>query len=280
MANSVKYEPIQERLAGLGWTVELANNTFALKEVLQKKCAYHAALLDVRLKGEDAARVLSSLTKVLPKSCRLLVARGYLDDPALERLENAKALAVVGVDIENLDPLISRLTSSALPGPAPIKYDVNIINCFISSANDVLEYYVGEKPEHGTPHVVPAKKVPAGFVTSVVHFLGERERCTASLACDKAFIVDIASRVNGMTSAEVEGDRDAIKSTVEEMTDQIFGKTELLLSRLGFHMKMGALAVHIGDGDDVVLESKVPVMVIPFTMARKKFYIGFSIQRV
>ncbi len=279
IANKAKSEPLEERLKHLGWSVTLADTTVALKEVLLKTNDYFSTLLDVRLRPDDAARVLSSLCKTLPRSCKLLVASSYLDTKALDRLEQAKALSRIDIDIANLDPVITRLTTRS-SSTEQIKYDINVINCFVSSMNEVLEYYVGEKAEHGKPTIGSGKKVPAGFVTSVVKFEGDQTKCTASLTCDKAFIIDIASRVNGMTKAEISEDRQAILSTFEEMTDQIFGKAELLLGRIGFEMKMGPLEIHLEEYQDIVLTSEVPVMVIPFTLARKKFYIGFSIQKI
>ncbi len=279
VANSDKSEPIAQLLSELGWQVTVANTTVALREVFRRSFDYHATLIDARLRADDAARVLSSvLTKLTAKS-RVLVAPTFLDKEALDRLEKEGSITRLKHDISDVSGVVAQLTAPDR-GSEPVKYDINVINCFVSSTNDVLDYYVGEKPEHGKAAVVPAKKTPMGFLTSVVTFLGPSEKCTASLTCDRAFIVDVASRVNGTPAAEIAEDRPALFATAEELTDQIFHKAELLLGKIGFDMKMGAIQVYGGEGEEVTVPSTVPVVVIPFTLKRKKFTIGFSIERL
>jgi CheY-specific phosphatase CheX/CheY-like chemotaxis protein len=267
--------PIKKKLEEAGWKVALAENTASLKESLTKTRDYAAVLVDLRLSSDDAIKIMSYIRKIIPKDSRLVLADQFVDELALERLEKAKFAIRLGADAKNVDAVFSRLTKP-LPSGGP-KYDVNVINCFVSSVNNVFEYYVGEKPEHSKATIAPANKVPTGFVTSIVTFDGDVSKGTAALTCDHAFIVSIASRVNGASKVELENDREAVIATVEELTDQIFGKAELLLNGIGYNFKVSAPEIHYNENKDLSLASEAPVMIIPFTMKRMKFYIGFSI---
>jgi CheY-specific phosphatase CheX len=278
VANRAVSSPVKDGLTKLGWRVTLAETSAALKEAVANAKDYSMALLALRLKSDDAAKVLSFMLKTLPATTKLFVSHDYLDAAALERL--SKTGKLVAVDVADAEALVRRLTSAPVPrGKAPPpKFDTNLINCFISSVDDVLEYYVGEKPDHDKPTVTVGSKVPAGFITSLVTFVGAKEHCTASLTCAKAFIVDVASRVNGMPKADVEKDQEAIVGTVEELTDQIFHKAEILMGKIGYEFKMGEIEIRMEETAEPTGTPSVPMMVIPFRMADKKFFIGFSIQ--
>lgn len=280
MTNRAVSGPLRDRLEAGGWSSVLVETVSALKAALADRTQsdFQAVLIDVRLQAEPAGKLLTLVRRSVAKTCRLVLADDFLDEGAMNALEDAHAIVRLGGPSSDFEVVAARLVPPSGPLLPPTKYDVNVINCFVTSANDVLEYYVGTKPEHSRPTVATSKRVPSGFVAAVVAFTGEQGG-SASLSCEKAFIVDIASRINGRSKREIESDTAALVQTVEEMADQIFGKAELLLVKLGYELKVANPQVRVGDGSDFELKGVGPVVIIPFTLAKKKFYVGFSLSR-
>ncbi len=268
-------------LTRLGFGATVADSAVGLQEAMRKSRRFHAVYLDLKLEAARALQVMLALRKALPPTCIIYLSRLYLDALAAARFEKA---GVIRTQNES-DPALLAAALVAPPPPAPVakpapkiaSYDVNIVNCFVSTTSDVLEYYMGEKPTGGKAGVVATKKTPLGYATAVADFTGTRWHGTALLTCEHSFIVDIAARVNGTSRSEAESDQEGIVATLEMLADQIFGKAELLLGRIGYEVAMGSPTIHVGTKDRVVIAAAGPVMLVPFVLAKKRFFIGFSL---
>jgi CheY-specific phosphatase CheX len=234
--------------------------------------SFWAAIVNGPVKPADGARILATVLKHIEKSAKILVSENWLDQQSMTRLLNTGSIE----SYPDSEPPAAVVLQLNAPKRTTPRYDVNVINCFVTAATDVMEYYVGVKPESEKVTVSASKKVPAGFVAAIVNFSGELGG-EASFSCQKAFIIDIASRVNGRSNREIATDQAAMLQTMEEISDQIFGKAELLLGKLGYILKVGSPKVQMSVGADFELKGSGPAVVIPFTLNSNRFFVGFSL---
>lgn len=276
---TVSIDNLVAALDEAGYLATVADTPVALQEALRRVRQPHAVYLELRLTAPRALQIMLALRKALPAECLIHVAPGYFDDETLARFVQAGAVrrAALGDPQAMARSLVDRTPAPARKPPQAARYDSTIVNCFLSTTSEVLEYYSGEKPTAGKPGVVQTKRTPQGFVTAVSDFTGPKWHGTALLTCDRSFIVDVTARSNGVARAEADKDTEAIVATLEMLADQIFGKAEMLLGRIGYEVSMGSPEVHVGANDRPVIAAAGPVMVVPFVVAKLRFYIGFSL---
>jgi CheY-specific phosphatase CheX len=233
---------------------------------------FWAAIISGPMNPKEGARIMATILKHIEKSAKILVCENWLDAGTISKLLSKGSIEVFS-DVESPSAVVLQLIAPKRMTP---RYDVNVINCFITAAREVVEYYVGERPMAERALVSANKLVPAGFVAALVKFSGEQGG-EASFSCQKAFIIDIASRVNGRSSHQIATDTSAILQTMEEISDQIFDKAEILLSKLGYKLKVGAPKVQMSVGAEFELKGSGPVVVLPFSLNSNRFFVGFSL---
>ncbi len=277
VANSATAAALRARLGREGYEAIVATTSVALQAAVASGVDVRGALLDIRTTKDGAMKVLGFLRRILPEGAPIYASDQVADEATLKDLETTGGLRRIGPLGSDPDGAVDRLFAVKERSEGA-RYDVNVINCFVASVNTVLEYYTQSVPELGKATVVPHKSVPAGYVTAIHYLEGPNCEGSASLTCEKNFIIDIAARVNGLSKAEAEGSREALIATTEELTDQIFGKAELLLKSLGFDFALSAPETHFGETEPIVLRGRAPVMLIPFSLRKKRFFIGFSLR--
>lgn len=267
---------LTERCAEAGIEAVVCLEVKALKAAFTDAPHYAAVVFDLRVSPENAKKIFDFVLASAPVRCTFFATPQSFAPEFSEKLESEGRVKMLDVALADADTALKRAVGMA-GGPA--KYDINLINCFITSVAEVLEYYTGERPEHDRPTVAAKKVIPPGFVSSVVKFDGKSVGGTTAFTCDKRLISMIASRINGSRKSEGVADKAVLIAAAEEMSDQIFGKAEILLGKVGYAVRMGTPAIHVGERIEIQIEGPAPFMVLPFQVKRKKMYVGFSLYR-
>lgn len=253
----------------------LAADVEELRTAMGPGRPFDVVMLDLRVKPESAKKIYDFVLSKVTGRTRVFTSNATFDTQTLEELEMSGKVTRLDVPLADADDVIRRAIGSAMPA----KYDINLINCFVTSVDEVLEYYVGEKPVHEKVQVSVKKTTPPGFVTALVKFDGKNVAGATAFTCDRSLLVAISSRINGTSKKQSSEDRAAMVAAAEEMADQIFGKAELLLGRVGYPVRMGAPEIHVGETQEIVIEAPAPFVILPFIVARKRLYVGFSLYR-
>jgi CheY-like chemotaxis protein/CheY-specific phosphatase CheX len=161
-------------------------------------------------------------------------------------------------------------------------FDANVLNVFIQSVYEVIEYYLGELPRLGkpsltqkapkpsTPAKVPVNHLAAGMTTITGAFV----EGWSALVCDPQFVAMLAFRISGVSKEEALADREVLREVMEQLCDQIFGKARLFLESAGYVYDVTLPKVSFGGEPDQTPVRGKPIISIPFELNSKRFAIG------
>lgn len=182
--------------------------------------------------------------------------------------------------------------------PQSPAFNANVINVFIQSAYEVIEYYTGELPILGKPSVKaappdpPTPKILIPVITrsgpaiaakpddalpprvaGMTAITGAAIEGYTSLVCDPQFVAMLAFRIAGVSKEQALADKDVLREVMEQLCDQIFGKARLFLESAGYVYDIALPTVRFGgDGKRVPLRGK-PTIIIPFELNSERFVI-------
>lgn len=161
-------------------------------------------------------------------------------------------------------------------------FDANVLNVFIQSVYEVIEYYFGELPRLGKPSMrqsatnppapakVPVNQLAAGMTT----ITGEAVEGWSALVCDPQFVAMLAFRICGVSKEEALADKEVLREVMEQLCDQIFGKARLFLESAGYVYEVSLPKVSFGGEPDQTPVRGKPIISIPFDLNSKRFAIG------
>jgi CheY-specific phosphatase CheX len=198
-----------------------------------------------------------------------------LDAQGIKWLAAARVDAIV-VAPKSADEVMLRLASTLTPSQAPARYDVRLINCFLSAARDLFEFYLGPPLEIGRPRVKEGNAA-VGFVTGLIGFSTGGQLGSIATTFERSFIDLLAAKVLGDDAGEL--DNAAYTDFAGEMCNQVLGKAQSNFAALGIDMRMGLPEVAIGDGHAVVHQVNSSVIMTPITHSGAGCVVEFVLGR-
>lgn len=266
-------EAVCENLKKYDFSCSLADSFQTTKESLESNSDLDAILVDASFNPQTAVKMISFLRKHVEGQTILFVTDGYLDDVTLVKLEDAGVIRKLAAR----EPQEKAAAIKKVLLGRSNHYDVNVINCFVKTTNDVLEYYTDELPNIRQVSIKTNAGSRAGYSTGISMLTSDASIGSISLTCTKAFMNFVTPRVIG-TEPKHDFPDEVIEEATSEMCDQIFGKSGMLLGRFGHHFDVGLPSVLIGPGHEILHQGDAPVLQIPFRMAQADFAIEFCLQ--
>jgi CheY-specific phosphatase CheX len=195
--------------------------------------------------------------------------------------QGIKWLAAARVDTivlapKGADEVMLRLASTLTPSRAPARYDVRLINCFLSGARDLFVFYLGPPLEIGRPRVKEGRTA-AGFVSGLIAFSTQGQLGSLATTFERSFIDLLAAKVLGDDAGEL--DNAAYTDFAGEMCNQVLGKAQANFEGLGITMHMGLPEVAIGDGHAVVHRVNSSVIMTPISHSGTCCVVEFAVGR-
>jgi len=193
--------------------------------------------------------------------------------------EGIKWLAAARVDTivlapKGADEVMLRLASTLTPSRGPTRYDVRLINCFLTGARDLFEFYLGPPLEIGRPRVKEGSTA-VGFVSGLIAFSTGGQLGSLSTTFERSFLDLLAAKVLGDDAGEM--DNAAYADFAGEMCNQVLGKAQTNFEGLGIAIHMGLPEVGIGDGRTVVHQVNSSVIMTPMTHSGAGCVIEFAV---
>ena len=238
---------------------------------------YLFVIFDLPLIDAASLRNVNSIRRRLPDAARFFVTSRHQESVGVQRLIAAGYIVPLKAPFWETDAVGEELTR---PNSAqkPFSYDVTIINCFIKSTCEVIEYYTGETPKLEKPFLKDGKAAAEGYVTGLTTLKGLTVHGSTSLTCDKNFVNYLATRVIGVSRSRARKDHSVINQVTCEICDQIFGKARTYLQKLGYDFDISLPIVSVAGTAPVFHKALNPVMTIPFSMSKKTFCIEFCLE--
>ena len=192
--------------------------------------------------------------------------------------QGIKWLAAARVDTivlapKGADEVLLRLASTLTPSRGPTRYDVRLINCFLTGARDLFEFYLGPPLEIGRPRVKEGSTA-VGFVSGRIAFSTGGQLGSISTTFERSFIDLLAAKVLG---DDAELDDAAYTDFAGEMCNQVLGKAQTNFEGLGIAIHMGLPEVGIGDGHTVVHQVNSSVIMTPITHSGACCVVEFAV---
>ena len=238
-----------------------------------------AIILDVNLDPESSKKCIPFIQQNLPKHVLIFVREGLLEKSLQEEWAHAGVVLILPARLDHPLSVFNELEDRFNPKKRGF-YDANLINSFIQATNNVMEYYVGQLPTMGKPYVKTGRSVASGFTTGVTSLTGLHVQGSASLTCEKDFMIFIGSRITGVSKKDLAQKQELIQSSMSDLCDQIFAKSGEYLEGSQETFKISLPRIFIGKDHAISHTGKSPVMHVPFTMKDSSFSIEFALDQI
>ncbi|MEK9712552.1 MAG: chemotaxis protein CheX [Thalassolituus sp.] len=146
--------------------------------------------------------------------------------------------------------------------------NVNFINPFIETIDNILATMASMTCEHGKPYLKEDAQ-PLGVVTGVIPMSGDAVEGSLAISFNDTTIVHITSSMLGEEISEFD---DSCRDLTGELTNMLSGGARKLLWEQGYNFEMATPQMISGD-TPVVHNVEGPVVVIPFKTKAGSFYI-------
>lgn len=260
-----------------GITVGIADSTESITAAVSVNVNLSAVFIDAAFSEKNAVTLLKFLRQSVPKQAYLLVDQKFTEGEFLQKLEESGVVKRVSNTRANSEGLTNEIVAVLTPGD--LFFDTNIVNCFIQSTNDVIEYYFGELPEMMQATREVQSRKACGYVTGISVLQGAHFFGSAALTCNRDLIIDAAPRVSG-TSRKEAADDEVVSATTRELCDQIFSRAIFTLNKLDFGISATVPEIIKGEPHVVCHKINAPVVCIPFKMWKRKFNVDFTLKKV
>lgn len=164
--------------------------------------------------------------------------------------------------------------------PKETPFNAAVINTFIQSTYEVIEYYTGELPKLEKPQVATsqqsvAQSQPWQKVEARCQVDGEKIAGHVTINADPSFVAALAFRISGTPKDEALGDKEALREVIEALCDQIFGKARLMLHSLGYPYEVSLPTVTFAEEQkpELTPDAKLVSILLPFVINNKRFEI-------
>ena len=269
----------------------------ALKEVLQKssiECLRAANLTEVqaRLSSDDLIAVVIDIVVDSEKALKLCTylhasigsrALIFIGPTLLEKtlatsLQKSGMILLLGVGTNSTQEIAAELNERLNPFTIGY-YNANVINCFVSAAHDVVDYYTGEEAKLGVPHLKYSRIATAGFVTGIMGIEGKEVEGSVSLTLDRKFAIMMTSRIRKISRSDAADQPNVIEEVANEICSQAFTKSLAYLNALGKKFEKTKSEVAIGEDHKIVHFAKNPAMLLPFSVEKYSFQLEYCLEK-
>jgi CheY-specific phosphatase CheX len=203
----------------------------------------------------------------------LAVVADTLDAQGIKWLAAARVDALV-LAPAGVEEVLLRLASTLTPARSSARYDVRLINCFLSAARDLLHFYLPAPLEVGRPRVKQGTAA-AGFVSGLIGFSTDGHLGSLATTFERSFIDLLAAKVLGDGAGVL--DDAAYTDFAGEICNQVLGKAQANFGGLGIAMQMGLPEVAIGDGHALVHRVSSPVIMTPIVHGDTRCVLEFAL---
>jgi CheY-specific phosphatase CheX len=206
----------------------------------------------------------------------VLIVAGEVDADGVKRLA-ALGVADILMAPAGPDDIVARLERALAPPPSrPERYDVRLINAFVTAGREILEFYLGAAPEVGKPSIKQGNQA-AGFVSGLIAFSASDSLGSLSATFDRRFVDLLAAKTFGESTTPLEDA--AYADLAGEMCNQILGKAQASFAELGIRMQIGLPEVVVGEGHSVFHKVANPIIMIPIRSGETTCVIEFAMGR-
>jgi chemotaxis protein CheX len=170
------------------------------------------------------------------------------------------------------DEVISKMLAHFKADNSGKTYDTRIINAFVASVNEVLEFYFGEKPKLGKPTLKKEEKAQ-GYVSGLIGISGKAVQGSMSITSPAEFILELAGKI--FAGQPVERNDQLMADLAGELCNQVVGKVKIALAKLGIKIQIGLPEVVIGKDHVVIHRARNPVITIPIKVGTSQTVVEF-----
>ena len=150
--------------------------------------------------------------------------------------------------------------------------NVDYINPFVESINNILVTMASMSCEYGRPYLKP-DHAPLGVVTGLIPMSGDTVSGSLAISFTSPVILLIGSRMLGEEIKKVD---DTCHDLTGELTNMLSGGARRILWEKGYQFEM-AQPVVLRDTPEVKHLTDAPVIVIPFETQVGQFYIEVAL---
>ncbi len=147
--------------------------------------------------------------------------------------------------------------------------DTTLINPFLNSVLNVLSTMAKLK---ATPGKMSLKKgqVALGNVTGLIGMVGNKVKGTFAITFSDEVVLEIAKRMLGEELTKID---DTVIDLVGELTNMVTGGAKRILSEDDHKFNMALPSVISGENHVIIHNSKVPIIMVPFSTESGDFFI-------
>ncbi len=150
--------------------------------------------------------------------------------------------------------------------------NVDYINPFVESINNILVTMASMSCEYGRPYLKP-DSAPLGAITGLIPMTGDAVSGSLAISFTPPVILLISSRMLGEEITEVD---DTCHDLTGELTNMLSGGARRILWEKGYQFEMATPLV-LRDTPEVKHLTDAPVIVIPFETQAGHFFIEVAL---
>ena len=259
-----------------GFTVRAAEDGGRAAALIRSE-EFDVVVLDINLPAMNGLQVASiARSGKVNRKAEIFVISGRLDADAVKR---AAEIGVANILSKPFDAkaLVEKAKAKVQKAGTQLKYDVQIINCFVGAAAEVLTFYLGSAPQIGRPTVRPPGGSPGGEVTGLIAFSGQTYIGSLAFNLGVDFVKRLAAKV--FDGGEVVLDDALMGDLTGEMCNQLLGKVKLNFGKLGIPMRIGLPEVVLGKGHRILHKVHNPVLSLPLTLDGLSSHLEFCMDQ-
>lgn len=163
------------------------------------------------------------------------------------------------------------------PNKKRFKLDVDFINPFIDSAMKTLNKLCGvNNIEAMKPHLLGEEKLEID-ISGVLGITSPYFRGSISISFDDNVYRDIISKMLEENISEVDINN---QDGAAEIINIIFGQTKAILNQRGYSLERAIPSVLRGKGHNILENSKIPILLVPFRSDLGKFWIQICVKAI